>query len=440
MAGRRLLLVVGGSIAAYKACHLARSLVSAGAEVRVLMTSSASSFVQPLSFEYITHQAVLRNRFEGEDGANVDHIGLARWPDLIVAAPLSANRISLFALGIADDLLGACALATEAPMLLAPAMNHQMWRQGIVQEHLDSLRKRGWRVAEPGSGEQACGETGPGRMMEVDGLMAIIEEILGQLPASTEGGRRRADPPEPLPHRPSVPLRCLMTMGATIEDIDPVRFLSNRSSGKMGLALFESLSSLGFDTQVVCADISAEVAWRRHGLGEEGRFVDVRSAEEMLEAVMQRIADRKPDVFVGAAAVSDYRPQKPSSGKIASGKPSLSLELCANPDIIAQVKSQFPDIYCVAFAAQTEALAENARAKLHSKQVDMIVANPVGATGPDSIGGDSVSGIILRPDGERPFDSMSKLAFSSVLAEELYERLRRRRAKEGPTPWLTPPP
>nr|MCA8836514.1 hypothetical protein [Pseudomonadota bacterium] len=336
--GVRVLLAVSGSIAVFKACYLARRLVSAGADLQVLMTDSATWFVQPLSFQYISRQPVLPNRFEGADA--VDHIRLARWAQLMVIAPASANRISRLALGLADDLLGVCVLATGAPIVLAPAMNQQMWRQDIIGQHIETLRARSWHIAAPESGAQACGETGPGRMMEVDNLLPHIVSVYrrssdagadhevdaesgGALatsnPSSVAGAyaQERADPSAPdtnpdgtqaadrdsasdslggntgnseavdrarqsmLEHtaqpltsdapqpshtaqpshtvqpltsdapqpshtaQPSArapeALRCLITLGATIEDIDPVRFLSNRSSGRMGLALFEAL-------------------------------------------------------------------------------------------------------------------------------------------------------------------------------------------------------
>ena len=351
LANKQILLGVTGSIAAYKSPDLVRRLRAAGAQVRVVMSEGATAFITPLTLQTVSGQPVFLHHLDAATEAAMDHIALARWADLILIAPASANLLARLAGGIADDLLSTICLASDAPLILAPAMNQLMWRHPATQENVRSLAARGVELLGPGEGEQACGDFGSGRMLEPDELVASVAGRFS--PGVLQG------------------TRVLVTSGPTHEVIDPVRFIGNRSSGKMGHAIATAAVEAGAAVTLVSGPVALEPP-------AAVRLITVRSAEEMYDAVLALAADQ--DVFVAAAAVADYRPVEPRDRKIKKTAPHLTLEMERTPDILAAVAALSEGPFTVGFAAETEALEENARAKLLAKGLDMVAANPVGET------------------------------------------------------------
>ena len=343
---KRILLGVTGGIAAYKSCELVRLLRKAGAEVRVVMTAPATRFVTPLSFQALSGNPVRSDLFDPEHEAAMGHIELARWADLIVVAPASADFLARLSQGRADDLLTTLCLASEAPLTVAPAMNHRMWRHPATQENVSVLKARGVRFIGPEEGDQACGETGPGRMSEP---ASILTRLAGE--GLFEGQR------------------VMVTAGPTREALDPVRYLTNRSSGKMGFALARAFADQGAEVTLVAGPVALETP---PGVTR----IDVESAQQMRDAVMAGIEEQ--DLFVASAAVADYRAESISPNKVKKSSDILELRLVRNPDILAEVAARSPGPFTVGFAAETDDLERHAREKLASKSVDMIAANRVG--------------------------------------------------------------
>lgn len=352
-AERRVVLGVSGGIAAYKSVDLVRRLREHGADVRVVMTEAATQFVTPASFQAVSGEPVRTSLWDEAAEAAMGHIELARWATHLLIAPASADLLARLAQAQADDLLTTLVLASPAPLSLAPAMNQQMWRHAGVQANLRTLRERGVTLLGPESGEQACGDHGPGRMMEP-------AEIARRLFAA-------APPPQPLAGR-----HVLMTAGPTLEDIDPVRFVGNRSSGKMGFAVAAAATEMGARVTLVSGPVSLATP-----AGVER--IDVRSALQMREAVMSRVD--AADVFIAAAAVADYRPAEVLPGKRKKSGEEWTLRLVLNPDILAEVAARTPRPFVVGFAAETDDVEKHARGKLVRKQLDMIAANQVGQDG-----------------------------------------------------------
>jgi phosphopantothenoylcysteine decarboxylase/phosphopantothenate--cysteine ligase len=348
LAQKHVLLGVSGGIAAYKSAELVRQLREAGARVRVMMTRSATGFVTPRTFTALSGEPVWSDW--SDDRSGMDHIELARWADRILIAPATADTLARLAHGRADDLLAAVCLAATSPLCIAPAMNQSMWLNDATQHNLALLQRRGMRIWGPEDGPQACGETGPGRMLEPAELVRRLADSF--LLARLKG------------------VRALVTAGPTREAIDPVRFLSNRSSGKMGYAVAEALRDAGAAVELVSGPVELTAP---AGLN----CTRVESAEEMLEAVLTRVSSGC-DLFVGAAAVADYRPSRPSPQKISKGSAAGTLELQPAPDILATVAALERRPFCVGFAAETQNLAQSAKMKRLSKGVEMIVANRVG--------------------------------------------------------------
>ncbi|HWA96103.1 MAG TPA: bifunctional phosphopantothenoylcysteine decarboxylase/phosphopantothenate--cysteine ligase CoaBC [Terracidiphilus sp.] len=349
----RVTVGVTGGIAAYKAAELVRALQRQALEVHVVMTEAATKFVQPLTFEALTGHKVVTGLWESTDGesgdASIEHIGEAQWGDALVVAPATANILAKFAHGIADDFLSTLYLATQAPVLVAPAMNTNMWEHPATQANLETLRQRGVRVVEPGTGQLACGTVGPGRMAEPE---AIADAVLNAL------GRRHDLAGEIV----------LVTAGGTREAIDPVRFLGNRSSGKMGYAIADAAQSRG--ARVIL--ISGPSALHPPAHCE---VVKVVTAEQMRTAVLERMA--AATLVIKAAAVADYRPVTVADRKLKRSGP-LTLELAPTEDILAEVaRLRRPGQLIIGFAAETENTRENGRAKLLRKGADAIVVNDV---------------------------------------------------------------
>lgn len=345
---KRILLGVTGGIAAYKAAELVRHLRRLEAEVRVVMTQAATAFVTPLTFQVLSGNPVHLDLLDVAEESRIGHIELARWADLILIAPATADFMARLRVGMADDLLSTLCLAATGPIYLAPAMNQAMWQHPATRENTDMLRKRGLRLLGPAEGAQACGETGPGRMLEPDG---IVQSLCGGLnPARLDG------------------LRVLISAGPTREPIDPVRYLTNRSSGKMGYALARAAVAEG--AQVVL--VSGPTALPEPAVRE---FVRVETAGDLYAAVMGRVDTA--DIYIGTAAVADYAPL-PASDKIKKNADELVLTLSKTPDILAAVASHPSRPFTVGFAAETSQLESYARQKLAAKSLDMVAGNQVG--------------------------------------------------------------
>jgi len=349
LANKRILLGVTGSIAAYKSAELVRRLMDEGATVQVVMTEAAQAFVTSFTLQTLSGRPVHSALMDADAEATMGHIEQARWADLIVVAPASANFIAKLAQGRADDLLSAICLASAAPLAVAPAMNQQMWANAATQASVAMLAERGVALLGPASGEQACGDVGAGRMLEPD---QIVESCAEYFDVGILAGRR-----------------VLITAGPTQEDIDPVRYISNRSSGKMGFSIAAAAVEAGALVTLISGPVSLETPARV-------TRIDVRSAEQMLAAVQ---AQETPDIVIAAAAVADYRPLQVALQKIKKQEGSAQLSLEQTPDILATIAENKGDMFVVGFAAETEQLEENARIKLEKKSLDLIAANWVGS-------------------------------------------------------------
>ena len=370
-------LGVCGGIAAYKAVEVLRGLQKAGCVVRVAMTQRACEFVQPLTFRALSGSHVVVDDYAPDNPDPIAHITFSQTADLLVVAPATANIIAKFANGVADDFLSSTYLACSAPVLIAPAMNTTMWEHPATQRNLQQLRSDGVHIMEPDAGEMACGTIGPGRLSEPERIVATALEILAR-------SNRAKD---------LTGERFLITVGATREEIDPVRFISNRSSGRMGYALAEAAMRRGGEVTVVAGITSVNPP---AGI----RIIEALSAEEMSQAVARERSNAS--VFIGAAAIADYRPAQRADQKIKKSNDSITLTLERTPDVLSQVAAARENgMLVIGFAAETENMLANARAKLFSKNVDAIVANDV--TRADS-GFDSATNaitIIIRDYSDR---------------------------------------
>lgn len=346
--GQHILLGITGGIAAYKSAELVRRLRDAGTEVRVVMTRGAQAFITPLTLQAVSGNPVHTDLLDPSAEAGMGHIQLARWPDRIVVAPASAHFLAKLANGLADDLLSTLCLATEAPLMVAPAMNSKMWVHPATQENCRVLAERGVQLAGPAAGDLACGEVGSGRMLEPDELVATLSAGRG---GALDG------------------LRVMVTAGPTREAIDPVRYVSNRSSGKMGFAVAAAAAAAGAQVTLVSGPVALATP-----LGVER--VDVESAAQMHQAVLGRVA--QSDIYIGAAAVADYRPRESAPSKIKKNEEELVLSMARTPDILAEVAAQPDGPFTVGFAAETERVEEHGRAKLEAKGLDLVAANRVG--------------------------------------------------------------
>jgi phosphopantothenoylcysteine decarboxylase/phosphopantothenate--cysteine ligase len=351
MHGKHILLGVTGGIAAYKSADLVRRLRERGAEVQVVMTDGAREFVTPMTFQALSGRPVRTDLWDPAAEASMGHIELARWADLVLIAPASADFLARLAGGRADDLLATTCLATAAPIALAPAMNHQMWSNSATQANVALLKERGVHVFGPGTGDQACGEVGAGRMLEPTELAALADSTL--VPSGVLSGRR-----------------VLITAGPTREPIDPVRFISNRSSGKMGFAVAQAAREAGAEVVMICGPVALATP---PGV----RRVDVESAADMLAAVQAEV--RPDDIFISTAAVADYRPAEAATHKIKKTEENLALQMARTTDIIGTLAAGASrPAFVVGFAAETDTVEQNARSKMLRKNLDMIAANEVG--------------------------------------------------------------
>ena len=389
LSGRRILLGVTGGIAAYKAAELLRRLQDAGAEVRVVMTRHAAEFVTPMTFQALSGHPVRDTLFDPAHEAAMGHIELARWPDLILVAPCSANTLAKAALGLADNLLSTLLVATDKPLMIAPAMNRLMWAHPATQTHAATLTARGVTLVGPGDGAQACGEIGAGRMSEP---ATVRDAVIALLSAPTS--------------RPLAGTKAVITAGPTREAIDPVRFITNRSSGKQGYAVATALRALGADVTLISGPVALPAP---AGVTR----VEVETAEQMLAATLQSAAGA--DLLVAAAAVADYRMTDVAAHKIKKQSDTLSLALQRNPDILATVRAAQPGLFMVGFAAETERLAEHARDKLARKHLNLIAANQVGEGLAFDVDTNALQ--VFWADGQQAIAQGSKQAVAQQLAE-----------------------
>jgi len=389
---KRIVLGVTGGIAAYKSADLVRRLREAGADVRVVMTRGAQAFVTPLTFQAVSGHAVHTEFLDESAEAGMGHIELARWADQVLVAPATADFMARLAHGLADDLLSTVCLATTAPLVLAPAMNQQMWANAATQRNCSLLQERGVRMIGPESGSQACGEVGPGRMTEPADLVAAV---LG------DGGGVLAG------------RHVVVTAGPTYEDIDPVRFIGNRSSGRMGFAVAAAAAEAGARVSLVSGPVQLETP-----PGVERS--NVRSAIEMRESAVKLA--HGADVFFSVAAVADYRPESAAPQKIKKTGSEQTLQLVRNPDIVAEVAALSDRPFTVGFAAETENLRAHALEKLSGKGLDMIAANRVGREG-SGFESENNEILLFSADREVHLGSGSKLELARQLIREVAGRL-----------------
>lgn len=391
VSGRRIIVGVTGGIAAYKSAELVRRLCQSDAEVRVVMTPAATEFITPLTMQALSGNPVHTNLLDPSAEAAMGHIELARWADAVLVAPASANFLARITHGLADDLLTTLCLATEAPLFMAPAMNRVMWQHPATQHNCQILQQRGVTMLGPAEGEQACGEVGAGRMLEA-------EELLSALGAHWQ-------------HGPLAACRVLVTAGPTREAIDPVRYISNHSSGKMGYAVAEAAAAVGAEvllvsgpTNLVCPD----------GV----KCITVESAAEMAAAVKANISQSQ--ILISAAAVADYRPVVAQDKKMKKSSPALNLQLERTEDILSQVAASEDSLFTVGFAAETDNLESYALDKLQRKGLDMIAANLVG----EGLGFNKNDNalIVLWQDGKHEIE----LADKSIVARELIALIAKR--------------
>ena len=395
----KIALGVTGGVAGYKAAELVRRLQQENLDVQVVMTRAAQEFVTPLTFASLTGKKVITEMFGSQDAAPanvesaIEHIAIAQRIDLLLVAPATADILGKFAHGIADDFLSTLYLATKAPVAVAPAMNVNMWEHPATQENLATLRARGVHVIDPDEGYLACGMTGSGRLAATETIVQRVRDVLG-LRRDFEGQA------------------VLITAGPTREDIDPVRFLTNRSSGKMGYALAEAALRRGARTILVSGPTDLPVP-------DGAEWVPVRSTEDMRRAVSERAADAT--VIVMAAAVADYRPAAAMTQKIKRADKGLTLELEPTPDILAELGRRKGNQILVGFAAETDRMSDNARAKLKNKGADMIVANDVTQEGAGFDTDTNIVTLFLRDAPEIPLPKMSKFEVANRILDQVLQ-------------------
>ena len=391
LAGKTVVLCVTGGIAAYKAADLTSKLRQAGAAVRVLMTESATQFISPMTFETLSGYRAVVDTFDRNFAWEVEHISLAKAADVFVIAPATANVIAKAAHGIADDMVTTTLLATKAPVVIAPAMNTGMYDNPVTQQNLQTLRERGFHIIDPAAGRLACGDTGRGKLPDTPTLMHGIEQAL--TPQDLRGQR------------------VLVTAGPTQEAMDPVRFLSNHSTGKMGYAVAARAAMRGADVTLVSGPTALDTP-------EGVQRVDIVSARDMYDAVLSR-ADRQ-DMIIKAAAVGDYRPAETASEKLKKGEGEMTVALARNPDILAELgRRKHPGQLLCGFAMETQNLLDNAADKLRRKNCDMLVANSLRDKGA-GFGTDTNVATLLFADGRRETPPlMSKEDLADVILDRL---------------------
>jgi phosphopantothenoylcysteine decarboxylase/phosphopantothenate--cysteine ligase len=389
LGNKRIILGITGGIAAYKSAEIARRLQDHGAEVRVVMTEAATEFIRPLTLQALTGHPVHTDLLDADAESAMGHIELARWADLLLIAPATANFISTMVYGSANSLLGAIYLATSAKTAVAPAMNQAMWSHAASQENIKALKSRGTFIIEPDIGAQACGDVGPGRLQQPD---IVVEQLADLFTSNLMTGKK-----------------VVITAGPTRESLDPVRYISNHSSGKMGYALAAAMAEAGATVTLISGPVALDKPQRC-------QLIDVICADEMLNAARIAVADA--DILIAAAAVADYRAAEISEQKIKKKSDKMTLNLVKNPDIVGILSNNNPKLFSVGFAAETENIESYGKQKLAEKKLDAIIVNDVSRT---DIGFNSDDNEVVWIDKE----SQQRLRKKSkaVLARELIELL-----------------
>ncbi|KXF82722.1 bifunctional phosphopantothenoylcysteine decarboxylase/phosphopantothenate--cysteine ligase CoaBC [Enterovibrio coralii] len=392
LAGKRIVLGISGGIAAYKCADLTRRLIERGADVRVVMTNAAKEFITPLTMQAVSGHPVADSLLDPAAEASMGHIEIAKWADLVLLAPATADLIARVTAGMGNDLLTTLCLATDAPVAVAPAMNQQMYRAIATQENLATLKRRGYPIWGPASGEQACGDVGPGRMLEPLQLVALVEEHFAD--GDLDG------------------MSFLISAGPTREAIDPVRYLTNHSSGKMGYAIAEAAAKRGAKVTLVSGPVNLPTP-------ANVTRIDVQSAEDMHQAVQAQAGNHQ--IFIACAAVADFRPASIADQKMKKqdGKDEMTISLVKNPDIVASVAAMKADRpFTVGFAAETQDVEHYARTKLAKKNLDLICANDVSVEGL-GFNSDQNALHLYWPNGDKPLAQASKANIGSQLVSEI---------------------
>lgn len=389
-----ILLAITGGIAAYKSASLARLLVKYGHNVQVIMTKGATAFISPLTLQALTGNAVHTQLLDDTAEAGMGHIQLAKWADLLIIAPASANTLARLSMGMADDLLTTVCLATTAPILVAPAMNQQMWTNPAVVLNTQTLTDLGYQIIEPTSGEQACGDVGAGRLPEPEALFEQVQWALAKQ------------------HQPQLLAgkQVVITAGATLEAIDPVRYLSNHSTGKMGYALATACRDAGAKVTL----IAGEKVTLTTPIGVQK--ITVQSADDMLQAA-KKTANTGCDVFIATAAVADYRTKTTAPQKIKKTQPAMTLELVKNPDILATISKENPNMFMVGFAAETQDIEKYAHNKLIDKKLDMIACNDVSRQDIGFASDDNAMTVFFADKYQHPSASLAKMPKKDIAKE-----------------------
>lgn len=401
---KKILLGISGGIAAYKTPELVRRLKDQGADVRVVMTEGAKAFITPLTLQAVSANAVSDSLLDTQAELAMGHIELAKWADFILIAPATADLIAKIAAGMATDLLTTLCLATAAPVAVAPAMNQQMWHNQATQKNVSTLASWGYKILGPGAGEQACGDIGLGRMLEVAELVALVSEQITNLKDNNISE-----------DKPLSGQKWLITAGPTREAIDPVRYISNHSSGKMGFAIASAAQRLGAEVTIISGPVSLTTP-------QNCKKVAVTSAVEMHEQALSLAVES--NVFVACAAVADYRIDNIANEKIKKSHDTMQLNLIKNPDIVADVAALNNKPFTVGFAAETQDVEHYARDKLARKNLDMIAANNVAVLG-QGFNSDNNALTVFTADSEKALPLMSK----NQLAEQLVRHIQQTRQK-----------
>lgn len=392
---KRIILGITGGIAAYKSAEIARRLQDHGAEVRVIMTDSAQEFIRPLTLQALTGKPVHTDLLDTKAEAAMGHIELARWADAILVAPATANFMAALSQGTAHDLLTTVCLASSGKIIVAPAMNQAMWSQPASQQNIECLKRRGITILEPDNGVQACGDIGPGRLQQPD---IIVEQMGSIFDSGILSGKK-----------------VVITAGPTREAIDPVRYISNHSSGKMGYALASAMTDAGASVTLISGPVSLQCP-------DRCELISVVSADEMLAAAS--LAVKKADIFISSAAVADYRVTEVASQKIKKKSDKMSLNLSKTPDIVAILSENNPNLFVVGFAAETEQVEAHAREKLDRKQLNVIIANDVSRM---DIGfnSDDNEAIWIDADNSQTLSKKSKAQLAREIAVLIANKINR---------------
>lgn len=396
LANKRILLGITGGIAAYKCADLTRRLIERGAEVRIVMTRSAKEFITPLTMQAVSGFPVADSLLDPAAEAGMNHIELAKWADLVLIAPATANFIAKLTCGMADDLLSTLCLATPSPIAISPAMNQIMYQATATQANLSTLRERNVTIWGPAQGAQACGDVGPGRMLEPLEIVDRVERHFNQ-----------QETPRPL-----ADINVMITAGPTREALDPVRYISNHSSGKMGYALATAAQALGANVTLITGPVALAQP-------EHCRTIPVESARQMHDTVMQYV--HQQDIFIACAAVADYRPETVAEQKIKKTKSDeMTVKMVKNPDIVASVAALDEKPFTVGFAAETQAVEHYARDKMARKNLDMIAANDVAQSG-QGFNADNNALSIFWPEGQTQIGLADKQAVAEQLLDLINE-------------------